>query len=117
MAEYGYFCGDFRYRDADVRRDAAMPSGFAPEEALPLAVRRAERLRGREAGYRVAEALLRHGAPVEVAAFLMAVPRHLPEQRRQAWREREAELCGDVRVCSMPVQGCRIHGDTLAWRK
>src|SRR5213076_683833 len=73
MAEYGYFCGEFRYRDADVRRDAAMPSGFAPEEALPLAVRRAERLRGREAGYRVAEALLRHGAPVEVAAFLMAV--------------------------------------------
>ncbi|MFI5587219.1 hypothetical protein ACIA5G_19375 [Amycolatopsis sp. NPDC051758] len=117
MAEYGYYCGDSRYRDTDVRRDAAMPSGFAPEEALPVAFRRAERLQGREVGYRLAEALLVHGAPVSVATSLMEVPRHLPEQRRQAWRKREARLCGDVRVCSMPVTGCRTHGDTLAWHK
>ncbi|MEU0531272.1 hypothetical protein [Amycolatopsis tolypomycina] len=117
MAEYGYYCGDRRYRDADVRRDAVMPAGFAPEEALPLVFRRAERLRGREVGYQLAETLLVHGAPVSTAAALMEVPYYVREQRRQAWREREARLCGDVRKCSMPVQGCRIHGDTLAWRK
>ena len=117
MAEYGYYCGDSRYRDVDVRRDAAMPSGFAPEEEFPVAFRRAERLRGREVGYQLAEVLLVHRAPVSAAASLMEVPYHVPPQRRAPWRAREARLCGDVRVCSMPVQGCRIHGDTLAWRK
>ncbi|WP_329049988.1 hypothetical protein OG738_44050 [Amycolatopsis sp. NBC_01488] len=117
MADYGYYCGDSRYRDADVRRDAAMPSGFTPEAALPPAFRRAERLRSREVGYQLAEALPTHGAPMSVAAALMEVPHHVPARRRQAWREREARLCGDARVCSMPVTGCRAHGDTLAWRK
>ena len=105
------------YTDADVRRDATWPRGFAPEDHMPLAIRRAERLRSREIGYRLAESLIAHGAPVDVVALLMAVPREeRSEQRRWAVRVREAELAGDVGVCSMPVRGCRAHGDTLVWR-
>ena len=89
MAEYGYYCGDSRYRDVDVRRDAAMPSGFAPEEEFPVAFRRAERLRGREVGYQLAEVLLVHRAPVSAAASLMEVPYHVPPQRRAPWRTPE----------------------------
>ena len=84
---------------------------------MPPEIRRAERLRGRETGYRLAESLLAHGAPVETAALLMTVP-HDPRSRQRQWALRmdEAELAGDTRLCSMPVRGCREHGDTLAWR-
>ncbi|HEU0087331.1 MAG TPA: hypothetical protein VFQ77_06750 [Pseudonocardiaceae bacterium] len=105
------------YTDADVRNDAAWPRGFAPEEQMPDEIRRAERLRGRETGYRLAESLIAHGVPVETAALLMAVPHEeRSEQRRWAVRVEEAELAGNTRVCSMPVRGCREHGDTLEWR-
>lgn len=106
------------YTDADVRLDAAWPRGFAPEDNMPPEIRRAERLRSRETGYRLAESLIASGAPVETAALLMAVPggERTPE-RQWAVRVAEAELAGDTRVCSMPVRGCRAHGDTLEWRK
>jgi hypothetical protein len=102
--------------DNDLRRDAAMPAGFAPEDHMPDAIRRTQQLRNREAGYRLAESLITHGAPVEVVASLMAVPHHEPPARQWAVRVQDAELCGDQRTCSMPVRGCRTHGDTLAWR-
>jgi hypothetical protein len=104
------------YTKFDARRDADMPRGYAPEDAMPGEIRRTERLRTREVGYRLAESLITHGAPVEVAALLIAVPRHEPEHRQWTVRVRDAELCGDARVCSMPVRGCRRHGDTLEWR-
>lgn len=104
--------------DADVRRDAEWPRGFAPEDHMPPEVRRAERLRGRKTGYRLAESLIAFGVPVETAALLMAVPhQERTEGRRWAVRVEEAELAGDAGVCSMPVRGCRAHGDTLEWRK
>lgn len=106
------------YTDADVRNDAAWPRGFAPEEQMPPEIRRAERLRSRETGYRLAESLIAHGAPVETVALLMAVPHEERTPERQwAVRVAEAELAGDTGVCSMPVRGCREHGDTLEWRK
>ncbi|GAA5109277.1 hypothetical protein [Haloechinothrix salitolerans] len=105
------------YTDVDVRNDAAWPRGFAPEEQMPPEIRRAERLRGRETGYRLAESLIAHGVPVETAALLMAVPHEeRSEQRQWTVRVQEAELAGDTRLCSMPVRGCREHGDTLVWR-
>jgi hypothetical protein len=105
------------YTDADTRRDAAWPRGFAPEDNMPPEIRRAERLRSRETGYRLAESLIAHGVPVETAALLMTVPREERTPERQwAVRVQEAELAGDTRVCSMPVRGCRTHGDTLEWR-
>jgi hypothetical protein len=105
------------YTDADARRDAVWPRGFVPEDNMPREIRRAERLRGRETGYRLAESLIAHGVPVETAALLMAVPHEerTPE-RRWAVRVAEATLAGNRRVCSMPVRGCRAHGDTLEWR-
>ncbi|SDC20483.1 hypothetical protein [Actinokineospora iranica] len=105
------------YAGSDVRRDAAMPRGFAPEDGMPDEIRRTERLRGREVGYRLAESLIIHGAPAEVAALLIAVPHDEPDaERKWAVRVEDAELCGDRRRCSMPVRGCRHHGDTVAWR-
>lgn len=106
------------YTDSDVRRDAAYPAGYAPEELMPLEIRRTERLRGREIGYRLAESLIVHGAPIEAAAQLMAVPHQVrTEDRRWAVRMEEARLCGNLTMCAMPVRGCRDHGDTLAWHK
>lgn len=93
-----------------------MPKGFAPEDAMPGEIRRAERLRSREVGYRLAESLITHGAPVEVAALLIGVPGDVPESRQWAVRVEDAALCGNRRVCSMPVRGCRTHGDTVVWR-
>lgn len=111
MGRHGY------YSNSDVRRDAAWPRGFAPEDLMPPEIRRAERLRSREAGYRLAESLIAHGAPVEVVALLMTVPyEERYDQRRWAVRVDEARLAGDVRLCAMPVRGCRAHGDTLEWR-
>lgn len=107
---------DWKYRDRQVRRDAEMPRGYAPEDAMPDAIRRTERLRTREVGYRLAESLITHGASPEVAALLIAVPHHVSQQRQWAVRLTDARLCGDTRRCGMPVRGCRLHGDTLAWR-
>ncbi|MFC0434911.1 hypothetical protein [Kutzneria buriramensis] len=105
------------YTEFDVRRDAAWPSGFAPEDHMPAEIRRAERLRARETGYRLAESLIAHGAPVDVAALLMPVPyEERSPERRWTVRVEEATLAGDTRRCSMPVRGCRRHGDTLEWR-
>jgi hypothetical protein len=105
------------YTDRDVRRDADMQRGFAPEDNMPGEIRRTERLRSREIGYRLAESAITTGAPVDVAALLIAVPHDEPKPERQwAARLQDAELCGDQRVCSMPVRGCRMHGDTLVWR-
>lgn len=105
---------DFGYTNADVRLDAAWPGGYAPEDHMPPEIRRAKRLRSRESGYRLAESLIAHGVPVEVAALLMAVShQEQSEQRQWTVRVDEARLAGDVGVCSMPVHGCREHGDTL----
>lgn len=105
------------YTKFDARRDAAMPRGFAPEDNMPGEIRRAERLRSREIGYRLAESLITHGAPADVVALLIAVPHDEPKPERQwAARVEDAQLCGYQRTCSMPVRGCRTHGDTLVWR-
>lgn len=94
-----------------------MPRGYAPEDNMPGEIRRAERLRSREVGYRLAESLITHGAPAEVAALLIGVPHDEPTPERQwAVRVADAQLCGDRRRCSMPVRGCRRHGDTVVWR-
>jgi hypothetical protein len=107
---------DTTYRARDVRRDAAMPTGYAPEDAMPDEIRRTERLRTREVGYRLAESLITSGVSPEVAALFIAVPHHVSQQRQWALRVADAELCGDTRRCCMPVRGCRRHGDTLEWR-
>ncbi|MGH3517329.1 MAG: hypothetical protein ACRDQ7_07915 [Haloechinothrix sp.] len=52
-----------------------------------------------------------------MAALLIAVPHDEPKAERQwAVRVQDAELCGDVAVCSMPVRGCGRHVDTVVWR-
>jgi hypothetical protein len=95
-----------------------MPREFAPEEQMPADIRRAERIREREAGYQLAEWFVGHGGSVRCAALLLIpLPRNERNPQMQ-WRVRleEAILAADTTVCSMPVRGCWTHGDSLEWR-
>lgn len=113
-----------RYSRRDVTRDTQWPPGFAPEEQLPEEVRRAERLRDREIAYLRAEKMIHEGAPPDVAVECLSWPgvqRPTEPSEDRPWEfdqwVSEASLAGDPEVCSMPVRGCPIHGDSVAWGK